>query len=73
MVPLPQVDYIEAGKDVISDIKDNRIPNVHAWRDEVRIVNNGCAGRSQEITVKYAAIYGAADAVSAVPYFAVIA
>jgi hypothetical protein len=76
MVLLPQVTgYSETGKDVLSDIKDNRIPNVHAWRDEVRAVNKGCAGQSQEITVKCAAIYGAADAVPAVPavsYFAVI-
>jgi hypothetical protein len=57
MVPLPQVDYSETGKDVLFEITNNKIPNVHAWRDEVRVVNNGCAGQSQEITVKCAAIY----------------
>jgi hypothetical protein len=53
MVLLPQVaGYSETGKDVPSDAKDNRIPNLHAWRDEVRAVNNGCAGQSQEIIVQ---------------------
>eukprot|EP00775_Hariotina_reticulata_P007981 gene7981-8179_t len=36
LVAIRQVAYNEAGRDVIGEIKDNKIPNVFAWRDEVR-------------------------------------